>query len=198
LTGDHGKRTLSTMRSDYPANKIGLRLAFRPLMHAFIFRGRSTRHEVIAFWLLSTLAQAGTLIYDPPPPPPLFYALGVAWDVVWAWPWIPLLVRRLHDQERSGRWALVPLSIVPLSVIEWFTAPAGHAASMAFHFGPLEFHKGVAATPWTISLMVILIAPMVVNVLLFLWQPTRGANRFGPDPRLADMADRTEAILAEA
>ena len=186
------------MRSGYPANKLGLRLAFRPLMRAFTFHGRSTGHEVVAFWLLSTLAQAGTLTYDPPPSPVLFYALSIAWNLVWSWPWIPLLVRRLHDQGRSGWWALVPLSIMPLCALQWFTAPVGNAASMGFHFGPLDFHKGVAATPWTISLMVILIALMVVNILLFLWPPTPGANRFGPDPRLADMPDRTDAIPAEA
>jgi uncharacterized membrane protein YhaH (DUF805 family) len=186
------------MRSAYPANKLGLRLAFRPLTHLFTFRGRSTGTEVVAFWLLSMLAQAGTLTYDPPPSSFLFYALSTAWNLVWSWPWIPLLVRRLHDQGRSGYWALVPLLIVPLSALQWFTAPVGNAASTEFHFGPLEFHKGVAATPWTISLMVILIALMVVNVLLFLWPPTPGANRFGPDPRLADMTDGTDAVPAEA
>jgi uncharacterized membrane protein YhaH (DUF805 family) len=197
LTGYGGKRTLSAMRSAYPADKLGLRLAFRPLMHAFTFRGRSTGNEVIAFWVLSMLAQAGTLTYDGPPSS-LFYALGIAWNLVWAWPWIPLLVRRLHDQGRSGWWALIPLASVPLWALQWLTAPVGDAASMAFHFGPLEFHKGIAATPWTISLIVILIALMVVNILLFLWQPTRGDNRFGPDPRLADTTDRTDAIPAEA
>jgi uncharacterized membrane protein YhaH (DUF805 family) len=185
------------MRADYGPNRLSFRLAFRPFVDAFQFRGRSTRTEVMSFWLLGLVANAGTLTIGDPTPP-IFYAATILWPLAWAWPWIPLLVRRLHDQGRNGWWALVPLSIVPFSALQWFTAPAGNAASMAFHFGPLEFHKGVGATPWTISLMVVLIALMVANVLLFLWQPTRGANRFGPDPRLADMTDRTDAIPAEA
>ncbi|HWU73345.1 MAG TPA: DUF805 domain-containing protein [Sphingomonas sp.] len=174
-----------------------MRLAFWPLTHAFRFRGRSTRNEVVSFWLLSTLAEAGTLILDGPPPP-LFYALGIAWSALWAWPWIPLLVRRLHDQGRGAWWALIPLSVAPLSALEWLTAPDGHAASISFHLGPLRLVKGLASTPWTIALMIVFIALAVANVLLFLWQPTRGANRFGPDPRLNHKLDRTEAVPVEA
>jgi uncharacterized membrane protein YhaH (DUF805 family) len=185
------------MRSDYPANKLGLRLAFWPLTHAFTFRGRSTRNEVVAFWLLGIVVNAGTLTLDGPPSP-LFYAMGIAWSLLWTWPWIPLLVRRLHDQGRGGWWALIPLSIAPLSALEWFTAPDGRATSISFHLGPLRLVRDIATTPWTISLMIVFITLVVANVLLFLWQPTRGANRFGPDPRLAGGTDRSVAIPAEA
>ncbi|HWU92022.1 MAG TPA: DUF805 domain-containing protein [Sphingomicrobium sp.] len=185
------------MQSGYSANRLGVRLAFWPLRHALIFRGRSTRNEVVSFWLLSMAAQAGELIFDGPSSF-LFDVLSLAWTLLWTWPWIPLLVRRLHDQGRSGWWALIPLSLGPVCALQWFTAPVGHAASMAFHFGPLQADKHIAATPWTISLMVVLVTLMVANVLLFLWQPTRGANRFGPDPRLGDETDRTDAIPVEA
>jgi len=184
------------MRGDYPANRLGLRLAFWPLTHAFTFRGRSTRNEVVSFWLLGLLANAGTLTLEPPSA--WFYVMGIAWSLLWTWPWIPLLVRRLHDQGRSGWWALIPLSVAPLGALEWLTAPDGHAASISYHLGPLQLVKGVAATPWTISLMTLLIALFVANVLLFLWQPTRGANRFGPDPRLAAGTGGSDAIPIEA
>jgi uncharacterized membrane protein YhaH (DUF805 family) len=113
-------------------NRISLRLALRPLVHFLRFDGRSTRSEVISFWLLSTVANLGTFSFDPGPSLALmFTAIAALWTIFWSWPWIPLLARRLHDQGRSAKW----LSIVAIPAISMAicAALAGNPVRAGFH-----------------------------------------------------------------
>jgi uncharacterized membrane protein YhaH (DUF805 family) len=172
-------------RADYGPNRLSLRLAFRPFVDAFEFQGRSTRREVISFWLLGALGNLhlGTLTVEGIPPQ-LSAILGIAWAILWGWPWFPLLVRRLHDQDRSGRWALLPLLIVPILALAWFTVRPGHWLSLNLDIGSLHQSREIAATGWSVFLFLISIAlGLVANFLFLLWRPTIGRNRFGPDPR---------------
>jgi uncharacterized membrane protein YhaH (DUF805 family) len=185
------------MRADYGPNRLSFRLAFRPFADAFQFRGRSTRTEVVSFWLLGLVANAGTLTVGDPTPP-IFYAAAILWNLAWEWPWLALLVRRLHDQDRSGWWALVPLSIAPIFLLEWLTAPTGSGSTMAFRQGPWAISRHLGWNAWTIALDLIALGLFIVNLCMFLWSGTSGANRFGPDPRLGTASDGTrEAVPAE-
>jgi uncharacterized membrane protein YhaH (DUF805 family) len=184
------------MRSSYPANRIGLRLAFWPLTHAFTFGGRSTRKEVVSFWLLDMLAHAGTLSVDTPPSS-LSYVLGIAWALLWKWPWVPLLIRRLHDQGRSGWWAALQLGFIPPALYASLIAPAGKGTSISFHLGSFAIDREIGWYAGMIAMLPVVLLGVVIFVL-YLLPPTKGANRFGRDPR-RDVAPEREgnAVPAE-
>ncbi|MFA6117209.1 MAG: DUF805 domain-containing protein [Sphingomonas sp.] len=175
------------MDDRYIDNRVSPRLAFRAVAHSFRFHGRSTRSEVVSFWFFGMLANfvvnwlAPTLRETSP-----LSAIGVL-DLLWStllfWPFIPLLVRRLHDQGRPWRWALlwgVPIfsSVILLLLPE---SSDGHGPSISF----LSFHRWLAWTPVTTPLLVgSVIAILAIFVLYFLPE-TPGENRYGPDPRVA-------------
>jgi uncharacterized membrane protein YhaH (DUF805 family) len=89
--------------------------------------------------------------------------------LVWWLPLPALAVRRLHDQDKAGWWALLlvlPTAIARLS------------------------GKGVLGTPTLIVLEAIYLGGLV---LLF-WKPTDGPNRYGPDPRLGTENEQEPSI----
>jgi uncharacterized membrane protein YhaH (DUF805 family) len=182
------------MRADYGPNRLSFRLAFRPFVDAFQFRGRSTRREVVSFWLLDALCHLGTLRVEGASSQ-LSAILGVVSAIIWGWPWIPLLVRRLHDQDRSGWWALLPLLIVPIYALEWFTARRGHGWSLSLDIGSLHQSREIMTTGWSAFLLLIAIALFVAHFLFFLWRPTIGRNRFGPDPRAESIGIGAAALV---
>ncbi|MDB5677225.1 MAG: hypothetical protein JWM94_227 [Sphingomonas bacterium] len=171
------------MRSDYGPNKVSLRLAFRPFVDMFQFRGRSTRTEVLSFWLLGLLSSLIYFLYSYPPSA-FERVIESIWFVLWNWPWIPLLVRRLHDQSRSGRWAALPLIAVTLFALNWWFAPAGNDLDMNLAPGPINLHRTIGWSPLTITSSIVFVAIIIANFAFYLLPGTGGANRFGPDPRL--------------
>lgn len=170
------------MRANYGPNRLSFRLAFRPFVDAFQFRGRSTRTEVVSFWLLGKICHLGVVTMGGLPPQ-LAATAGAFWTIAWYWPWIPLLVRRLHDQGRSGRWAAVLLAGSILFALDWF-APTGSDLSLDFSLGWSDVHRSVAWTPLTIAASVAAVAMSIASLLLYLLPNTEGQNRYGPDPRL--------------
>ena len=129
------------------------------------FTGRSTRTELLGYlvvsWVLATatnwaviaLGASGVLSID----------LGIASVslayLVWWLPLPALAVRRLHDQDKPGWWAL--LLVLP-TVIAWL----GGKESL-----------GAAG-------LIVLEAIYLGGLVLLFWKPTDGPNRYGPDPRL--------------
>jgi uncharacterized membrane protein YhaH (DUF805 family) len=129
------------------------------------FDGRSTRTELLGYLVVSWVLATATNW--------LVMAMGVAGGsidlgiaslsiayLVWWLPFPALAVRRFHDQDRSGLWA-IPL-ILP-TVLVWLGQehltrgkPIGYAIAAIY---------------------------LVALVLLF-WRPTEGMNSYGPDPRL--------------
>jgi uncharacterized membrane protein YhaH (DUF805 family) len=164
-------------------NRISLRLAFRPLAHAFDFRCRSTRKEVVSFWLFYALCHLGVVKFEGLSPQ--FAAVaGIMWTIFWGWPWFPLLVRRLHDQGRSGYWAMVPLAGIPLFPLNLWLAPAGNGVTFQFSLGWIDLYRSLAWSPLTIASSVTMVALSIVTSLFYLLPSTKGPNRYGPDPRL--------------
>jgi len=130
------------------------------------FDGRSTRTELLGYFIVSWLAVTvlgwvsigfgivPTLSVKAQP----FMTIDIFNLVVWL-PFPALAVRRFHDQSRPGWWA-TPL--IFLTVLSWI--------------GGLSLLGGTA------RILVSLIY-LAAFILLF-WKPTDGTNRFGPDPRL--------------
>jgi uncharacterized membrane protein YhaH (DUF805 family) len=90
------------------------------------------------------------------------------------------IVRRLHDRDRTGLWALMPLPFMVFSI-------ANMATGIAFAPG----RRGLTATELAASSAgsLYIIAGIVLIVLL-VGDGTRGPNRFGPDPRESGSLDK--------
>jgi len=127
------------------------------------FSGRSTRTELLGYFVISGLvsivASYGIIAIGLAG----WFDLGIAsFSFVHFLLWLPfpaLAVRRLHDQNKPGWWA-IPLILPTIAL--WFggeelqNQPAGMALGALYP---------------------------VVFVILF-WTPSDGENRYGPDPRL--------------
>jgi uncharacterized membrane protein YhaH (DUF805 family) len=101
------------------------------------------------------------------------------------WPWIALLVKRLHDRNKAWWWILfyfVPALVCCVLVVAWlgaaFLAIAAAEATADFSIPALSM-VGVAA---------LVMAAVWVGVFIWFFiefgclRGTIGANRFGPDP----------------
>ncbi len=89
--------------------------------------------------------------------------------VTLAVPGLAVAVRRLHDSGRSAWWLALPAA----PILFWIVALIGRFNSPGL-FQPV--------------LVAIVASPLVLIVFLLL-PGTRGPNRFGPDPKEANLAD---------
>lgn len=143
-----------------------MRWALLPYRRYFEFRGRSRRTEYWPFalgwvFVLVILAFVGRLLGD-------LRAMDVARGLFVLGTFIPGLavtVRRLHDANRTGWWAVLPflpfllvLLRLPFEEAEWMFLAIG---------------------------LTMLICPFILIVMLA-WKGTTGPNRFGADPRHPD------------
>jgi uncharacterized membrane protein YhaH (DUF805 family) len=129
------------------------------------FTGRSTRTELLGYlivsgilatatnWIVIALGAAGAVTFSVG-----IASVGLAY-LIWWLPLPALAVRRLHDQGKSGWWAL--LLVLP-TAISWLGG------------------KALLGT----SGLIIAEAIYLVGLVLLFWKPTDGANLYGPDPRL--------------
>ncbi|HYD13057.1 MAG TPA: DUF805 domain-containing protein [Allosphingosinicella sp.] len=140
-----------------------------PLKRYAEFRGRSTRTELIAFYLLVLtvtvlLGWGGTAIS--------FHAqqwVSSGLALLLFCPSVALAVRRLHDSGRSGWWLLVALPFLVASAWAFFARPGPWAIQTHLEF------------PWWIDVPLGLTGAALAILLLLDDEP--GPNRFGPNPR---------------
>lgn len=133
----------------------------------FDFNGRSRRSEFLVFlaaimlvWAL--IAGAYLIFFDSIRVPNGEYMEFALWI-----PAVPLFVRRLHDQNKTGWIAIVLPALLVMKVYERAQFEAGNLVSPDLGF-PITVVEGVLViTFW---------------VLVF-WPGSKGENRFGPDPR---------------
>jgi uncharacterized membrane protein YhaH (DUF805 family) len=142
---------------------------FRKMLAAYTkphkIHGRSTRTELLGYlivsgvlatatnWIVIALGASGAVSIDVG-----ITSVGLAY-LVWWLPLPALAIRRLHDQDKSGWWAL--LLVLP-TAISWL--------------GGKDF-LGTSA-------LIVLEAIYLAGLVLLFWKPTDGTNRYGPDPRL--------------
>lgn len=93
--------------------------------------------------------------------------------LVMAWPGMAVLVKRMHDRNRSGWWIAIAYG---LSI----------AGAVLSHFAV----DGETGEVLNKALFAVFLPVMIVTTVLWLWlivevgflRGTRGANSFGPDP----------------
>ncbi len=170
------------MKDRVSENRLSVRLALRALAHAFRFSGRSTRSELVSFYIVGTIATMFHVSWDNSAS--VLVGLGVIWSAIWAWPLVALTVRRLHDQDRSGWWASI-IGVMILSCLILYLLPEDPVSRSSISIPGFRPHH-IGSSPiawlcWGISVITIL-ALLVMSLL----PGTCGPNSFGPDPRLAE------------
>jgi uncharacterized membrane protein YhaH (DUF805 family) len=143
----------------------------RTIFGTLDFAGRSRRTEVIYYWIATVLIGVtlgfARIMFTPFQTTMWF---DVLLQLIFVIPMFALFVRRLHDQDKSGWWAL----LLPLALI--LSTPQ-RMSEFRGDVGTLMAQKNSVAA---IALDLVGIAILV----LFLWAGTDGPNRFGSDPRL--------------
>ncbi|MEQ7873068.1 DUF805 domain-containing protein [Sphingomonas sp. ASV193] len=144
-------------------NDFEFRRLFKAYPRLLEFTGRSTRTELLGYWVTTWLVGAilnwGIVMTETPPEQAdMLVAIARALLLL---PAPALAVRRAHDCGWPGAVALV--LIIPAIAL-------------------MVFSRQLAAYP-LITLAVT--ALYIGGLVLLFWTPQEGDNRFGPDPRLA-------------
>lgn len=146
----------------------------RTVEGTFDFAGRSRRTEVVYFWIAASLvnAVAGFVASAILPWTPLLL-FKLAASLLIFLPEFALFSRRLHDQDRSGSWAIILPVILILNV--W----------RSVHFIIAASQDTFRAEPASSSIELWFGLPLAVAFVVLSFVPgTSGSNRYGPDPRL--------------
>lgn len=129
-----------------------------------VFGGRAPRSEFWWFFLFSTLMSFAMLPLEGVLPPTMFHTADITLSLALLSPGLAVTVRRLHDRDRSGWWALL---FAPMTYFGYFPPQHGEAVAALFYPGLIAF---------------------VVCLIMLVSAGSEGENRFGPDP-LAAPAD---------
>ena len=123
-----------------------------------LFRGRAARAEFWWFFLFTTALSFATLPLEAVWRPELVEWIDIGISLAFLSPSLAVTIRRLHDRDRSGWWALL------FAPITWFGfVPPQHGDPLA-----------VLLYPGLIALL--------AGLIMLVSPGTEGPNRFGPDP----------------
>ena len=107
-------------------------------------------------------------------------AFGFVVTAFLLWPLYCLMTRRLHDADRTSIQAILTLSCALVA-----TFFAGLSGTLSAPNGAAQIIAGAAALMLVASSLIMMTMP-----------PTRGANRYGPDPRRPVDNVRSEEVIA--
>jgi uncharacterized membrane protein YhaH (DUF805 family) len=168
-----------------------IRLGTLPIRDMLRFSGRSRRSEVLAFYCLGGLANLITLTViggDGAAHAMMSWA-KLGWSLLWGFPWLALLVRRLHDQGHRGAWVLVAFLIEACAFAALISLPQVKYGGISATFFFWEAHA--AETPLAEAVFVTAAIGILAIPVVYFLPAQPGANRYGPDPRL----DPEDAVL---
>jgi len=148
------------------------RLLLRTLRGVADFDGRSQRTEVVYYWIACMLVGVVINFSAIFVIPSAAFWLDSVLQLLFVIPLFALFVRRVHDQDRSGRWGL----LLPLTVL------MGVPRSLALARGDAEAIIANTGSPLAIASGLVVLAILILCLL----PGTDGPNRYGPDPRLED------------
>ena len=165
------------------------------------FSGRATRSEYWWFILFQVLAGIAAGIIDLASGSP-FGETGTAGAIVSVGLTLPsaaVIVRRLHDINRSGWWFGLPLIVLVVLFVVIFIALIGAGTAGGVDIVALSepelMSQDVAAQllPYACSLMVLAALSAVWGIVLFVFSlldGTKGPNHYGEDPKMRQRGGR--------
>jgi uncharacterized membrane protein YhaH (DUF805 family) len=141
---------------------MGFIVAVRLCLRRYaVFRGRAPRAEFWWFFLFNTLLSFAILPLEGVLRPGIIDIMDITLGLALLSPTLAVTVRRLHDRDRSGWWAVL---FAPILYFGFF--PPQHGDPLAALLYP-----GLIA--------------MLAGLIMLVSAGTEGANRFGPDPLAA-------------
>lgn len=157
--------------------------------------GRAARSEFWWFWLFTLLisfvvgfveGQFGLATWGSNPEHP-FYGMSegpLSFALMWLFlpPMVSVVVRRLHDRDASGWWALVPYSsYAALPFLGNFLREVEATTGIG--------RPSDALIGWFVGFAIWSVAALIFTIVMML-RGTQGGNRFGPDPlQPADLSE---------
>jgi uncharacterized membrane protein YhaH (DUF805 family) len=143
----------------------------RTALNTFNFGGRARRTEAAYWWLTAAavLLVGGILMGVTLPAAaqvPAAYAMAAVFGI----PSVALFVRRVHDQDRTGWWAL-------LLLMSFLSGQALNMLETDTSFSAAVDDLAIETLRW--SRYGLTFATLVLYVL----PGKKGPNRYGPDPR---------------
>lgn len=158
--------------------------AARWLARLFSLGGRARRTDWVWFGILCAILNAmivhGTGAFEQP-----VAAFKTGWDLLGSYLLFAMLVRRLHDQDRTGWWAPALYGAMGLIFFGLTRLPqGGSGVHITFELWNIEPAPGAASAVLSTAYVAMLLVVMAVALL----PPTPGPNRYGPDPRIGDPA----------
>jgi uncharacterized membrane protein YhaH (DUF805 family) len=151
---------------------VGPAQIYHTIRNTLTLEGRATRTEVSDYTLVALLMTViFTLVAGFVAGFDLRNLIGDALACVIAIPVPALLVRRFHDQDRTGRWIWLPVFVFTLWALRT-------AWSLALG---IESRIELDRTIWPLDWLAIIAS--IITVVLIVLPGTIGTNRFGPDPR---------------
>ncbi len=147
--------------------------AITPFRRFTDYSGRSTRPE---FWLFVALLVVTMYVVMPLAMFSNRWFLLAIWAALTLPPYIAVLVRRLHDTDRSGAWAAPYVILLTVG-------GAGFAIMrQQFDQGEGGFDTGLFNLMFLNNALYVI---CTVIMIVFVCQPgTSGPNRFGPPPSI--------------
>ncbi|MHA6719825.1 DUF805 domain-containing protein [Sphingomonas sp. RS6] len=152
---------------------VSIRTGIGAIARSLVFRGRSTRTELVSALILIGLAELlwrlVTHFFHPPTATGIetlwrHLAFEQAVSIALLAPLPALIVRRLHDVGLPAMPGLLLAGIAVMARIEQLQVAVG-------------LHPGIPMLPPAGAVSTLILA------VALLWSPARGANRCGPDPR---------------
>lgn len=107
------------------------------------FGGRAARSEYWYWTLFTVLGSMITLVLDivifglPSPGMQGVTPVNIVFSLATLLPGIAVLIRRLHDVDRSGWWSLIPLTIIGIIPLIYWLCIKGTAGENRFGPDPL-------------------------------------------------------------
>lgn len=155
--------------------------ALLTVKQTFLFSGRSGHTELFGYYFFSMVAglalvfSAGWFVSIE-----VETLLSYAVNLLVLLPFPALLVRRLHDQDRTGKLAW--LMVVPALHL----LGASLASLLGGTEGRIAFDQKTYLLYWPAQ------ACAIALVAFYLWPGTNGPNRFGDDPRTRQALTRQD------
>ena len=147
-----------------------------PLRRYAEFGGRSTRTEVVGFYLLTMVAGLAVhLVVDALGQDHIMPWLEAGVAAIFFLPTLALFVRRLHDAGRSAWWLLIAAPAVVAAIGEISVRPRPFTLNIAMHL------------PWW-AMVPAFLSGIALWVQL-LWPDDPDANRYGPNPRYGPIGE---------
>ena len=148
----------------------GFAAAWEPLKRYADFSGRSTRSDMLFFYVLtgafnSLISWAALAVGFA-----AYQWISLAFTLALLSPWTGLAVRRLHDSGRSGWWLLLALPAFC----------AGLWNTYSFARDPFTPPPASALPPIVTILFGV---TMLALIVLLLWKDDEETNSYGPNPR---------------